>query len=217
GPDNARVLGHGQLPGWSGPPPGTPTPPSLLSRVGGAMARGARAGMTGLGALGLGAELFYTSPGDQAILQAAEVGGGRGITPAGAYPQGPEPEPQALLYPQFHTMPDGTKMSGPAMTGSGSPTITSGPAHLPLNSRGQGYTDPRMIHGGLNGGDMVGKQVARPMPRPMPRPVPWQPMQVDPSILYQGGAYANMPLPAGNANIDDETRRHAYRAMGMLP
>jgi hypothetical protein len=42
-------------------------------------------------------------------------------------------------------------------------------------------------------------------------------MQVDPSILYQGGAYANTPLPVGNANIDDETRLRAYRAMGILP
>jgi hypothetical protein len=100
--------------------------------------------------------------------------------------------------------------------GSGSPDMPSGPHEMPLNARGQGYADPRMIRG-LNGGGMVSKQVARPMPRPMPRPAPWQPMQVDPSILYQGGAYANMPLPAGNANIDDETRRHAYRAMGMLP
>jgi hypothetical protein len=42
-------------------------------------------------------------------------------------------------------------------------------------------------------------------------------MQVDPSILYQGGTYANTPLPVGNANIDDETRLRAYRAMGILP
>jgi len=144
--------------------------------------------------------------------QAREVGGGRGAAPASAYPQ-----------------------PAPSRPAPARPYVAQGQAQF---GRGEGFVDPRLIrsgaaapvlaaaplHQGMSPANMgpiqparqVVRPVARPVMRPVVRPGPWTPMAVDPAILAQGQGGSTV-LSVGNANIDDETRRRAYRALGMLP
>lgn len=139
--------------------------------------------------------------------QAREVGGGRGSMPASSYPRGP------------------TAAVAPVR-----PYVAKGQVQF---GRGEGFVDPRLIRSGDAPPSMAAplrqgmspanmgpaplvRPVVRPVARQVVRPGPWSPMTVDPTILVQNPV-SSTPLPVGNANIDDETRRRAYRALGMLP
>lgn len=75
---------------------------------------------------------------------------------------------------------------------------TQGYSAGPVNSRGQGFVDPRLIR--------APAQAARPAPRPVARPAPAP-------VSYDNGGVRAGP----NAGINDETRMAAMRALGILP
>lgn len=110
---------------------------------------------------------------------------------------------------------------------SGMDAVLGTTAPMPVNSRGQGFNDPRMVQGAQAPANARGqgfsdpRMIRRPAPvvpvmRRAPQPGPWSPMPMDPSVLMQTPVVST-PLPVGNAGIDDATRRRAYAAMGMLP
>lgn len=75
---------------------------------------------------------------------------------------------------------------------------TQGYSAGPVNSRGQGFTDPRLIR--------APAQPTRPAPRPVAYPAPAP-------VNYDNGGVRIGP----NAGIDDETRMAAMRALGIMP
>ncbi|MGL5247502.1 MAG: hypothetical protein ACRC8U_04825 [Brooklawnia sp.] len=75
---------------------------------------------------------------------------------------------------------------------------TQGYSAGPVNSRGQGFTDPRLIR--------APAQPARPAPRPVAYPAPAP-------VNYDNGGVRTGP----NVGIDDETRMAAMRALGIMP
>lgn len=110
---------------------------------------------------------------------------------------------------------------------SGMAAVLGTTAPLPVNSRGQGFNDPRMVQGARAPANSRGqgfvdpRMIRRPAPvvqvvRRAPQPGPWAAMPMDPSVLVQTPVTPS-GLPVGNAGIDEATRRRAYAAMGMLP
>lgn len=75
---------------------------------------------------------------------------------------------------------------------------TQGYSAGPVNSRGQGFTDPRLIR--------APAQPMRPAPRPVVYPAPAP-------VNYDNGGVRTGP----NVGIDDETRMAAMRALGIMP
>lgn len=171
------------------------------------MADGAPIGITANTAFDTPVEVQYMRA-LGAERQARVAGGGRGTAPASSY-----------LQP------------APARVAPARPYVAQGQAQF---GRGEGFVDPRLIRSGAAaptveatplrrgmspanmGPTQPARPVARPVARQVARPGPWAPMAVDPSILVQNPV-SSTPLPVGNANIDDATRRRAYRALGILP
>ena len=168
------------------------------------MAAGAPIGISAQPAFETPVEVQYMRALD-ADRQARQVGGGRGTAPSYTYPVPHRgngvaaPEPVAQV---FGSSADGTQFGGSLDNGG---WVQGGVPAAPHQVQPAAAARPTPA-----------RPVARPVHRPAARPGPWEPMQVDPSILVQRPV-ASTVLPVGNANIDNETRLRAYRALGLTP